>query len=134
MESGGGARSAQDVRCENLGLKDDARATALGADGTSASRLMTDVHWGLPANCRLEPANTSFSTGVRQQSSLVPGWLHSGALFRQQAIAAGVEWSQYRLATGDPTRVTDKASVATALVIVILTITRIGQPSGSLPR
>jgi len=81
MESGGGAGSAQDVRCENLGVNDDARATALGADGTRASKLMTDVHWGLPANCWLEPANTSFSTRVRQQPSVLPGWLHSGALF-----------------------------------------------------
>jgi len=79
MESGGGAGSAQDVRCESLGVKDDARAAALGADGTSASELMTDVHWGLPANRWLEPANTSFSTGVRQQSSVLPGRLHSGA-------------------------------------------------------
>ena len=87
--------SAQAVRCESLGVRDEANATMLGADGTSASRLMTEVHWGLPANCCVGPADASLSIGaLRQQSSVLPGWLHSDALFLQQAIAAGPESSQ----------------------------------------
>jgi len=92
---GGGAGSGPEVAGASLGVRDVTRVTRVGADGTSASKLMTEVHWGLPANCCVGPAEASLPIGVLlQQSSFLPGWLHSDALSLQHAIAAGPEVSQ----------------------------------------
>lgn len=118
MKSGGGERSGQAIWCERLAVNDEVRTTATGVDETRASRPTTAVQEGVPTNCWLGPADTSFSTGIlRQQSSVLPGWLHSDALFWQHAIAAGPESSQKRAARGDPTMATDSANVATTFNI-----------------
>jgi hypothetical protein len=51
-KDGEGGRSGvgQAVRCQSLSVRNDARWTGVGAEGTRASMLMTEVQWGFPAN------------------------------------------------------------------------------------